>query len=101
MVFERLTKGQTLWLVSNEFKQRGIANSDEIWEIKRELGLLRELSLEEASGIRNAVVCLMGNMMTAYREMEDWDSYDRINDTMSAVVCVIDTRIESIARKGF
>ena len=71
MVFAKLTRGQTLWLVSNEFKQRGIANSDEIWEIKREFGLLRNLDLEEVHALRNAVVCLMGSMMTAYREMED------------------------------
>jgi hypothetical protein len=97
MEFAKLTDEQTNWLLNNQFKHRGIVNSDEIWEIKRVFNL-KDLDENEATALRNTVVCLVSNVENAYIEMGDVESFHRIQDTMSAVTCVIDLRINSFRR---
>ena len=92
MNFAKLNKSQMDWLLTHEFETRGIITSIEIRLVK-DVFNLDNLDIEGIRAVRNTVVCVTSNLKTGCREAGDWNTFDRINDTMSGVTAVMDMYI--------
>lgn len=89
--FAELTEKQINYIEGAEF-DRMIVTKTDIAEASEALELDGKTH-EELTAIRNAVVKHLANLKGIRRDAGDWGEFDRLNTNLSAITCIIDSRI--------
>lgn len=68
----------------------------------REIGLIEgmfrmnQLTKEQLIKVRNAVVMFTTDVKAEARQNGDWETFDKYNNAMSKIVCVIDRKVYEV-----